>query len=178
MAANADVGAARAAFFPRLSLTAAFGFSGLALDSLFNGSSRAWSFTPQLAAPIFQGGQLRGNLDLAEVRKSVAIASYERAIQSVFREVADGLAGRATFERQLNAQRQAVDSAARRVDLSDLRYRAGVYGRIELLDAQRDDYAVRSALLELERENLSNAIGFYRALGGGLLEYGAQEETP
>ncbi|RIV82346.1 efflux transporter outer membrane subunit [Aurantiacibacter xanthus] len=175
VAANADVGAARAAFFPRLSLTAAFGFASGALDSLFNASSRAWSFTPQVAAPIFQGGQLRGNLDLAEVRKSVAVANYERAIQSAFREVADGLAGRATFERQLDAQRQAVATTARRVMLSDLRYRAGVFGRLELLDAQRDDYAARSALLDLERENLSNAIGLYRALGGGLLEYGAQD---
>lgn len=172
VAANADVGAARAAFFPRLSLTAAFGFSSLALDKLFSGGNRAWSFTPQIAAPIFQGGQLRGNLDLAQLRKSIAIASYERSIQAAFREVADGLAGRATFERQIQAQRQAAESATTRLRLAGLRYRAGVDGRLDLLDAQRGEYAARAALLDLQRESLSNAIGLYRALGGGLVEDG------
>jgi len=168
IAANAEIGAARAAFFPRLSLTAAFGFASGALDNLFKGESRSWSFAPQIAAPIFQGGQLRGSLDLARVRKSIAIANYERTIQTAFREVADGLAGSATYRRQIEAQR----SAARRIDdrlrLSRLRYRAGVESRLELLDAQRSAYAAHQALLELERESLSNAIGLYRALGGGL----------
>ncbi|MGE4305711.1 MAG: efflux transporter outer membrane subunit [Novosphingobium sp.] len=168
IAANADVGAARAAFFPRLSLTAAFGFTSIALDTLFSGDSRSWSFTPQLTAPIFQRGQLRGNLDLAKVRKEIAISHYEQTIQSAFREVADGLAGRATYERQLAAQQGAAQSATRRVQLSTMRYRAGVDSRLELLDAQRSEYAARFAMLETRRQELSSAAGLYRALGGGL----------
>ena len=167
IAANADVGAARAAFFPRLSLTAMFGFTSLALDGLFDKDNRSWSFSPQVTQPIFQGGSLRGELRLAEVRKSIAVAEYERAIQAAFREVADGLAGRATFARQSDAQRLATQASARRVELSTLRYRAGLDSRLELLDAQRSDYAARQALLDLRRQELSSAAGLYRALGGG-----------
>lgn len=180
VAANADVGAARAAFFPRLSLTAAFGFASNALDELFKGSSRSWSFSPQLTTPIFQGGQLEGNLDLAKVRKSIAVANYEKAIQTAFREVADALAGRATYQRQIDAQRQVVSSTEARLRYSNSRYRAGVESRLELLDAQRSAYAARQALLDLERENYSNAIGLYRALGGGLRPQSppVQNESP
>lgn len=167
VASNADVGAARAAFFPRISLTAMFGFTSLALDSLFTNDNRAWSFSPQVSQPIFRGGSLRGELRLAEVRKSIAVAQYERTIQAAFREVADGLAGRATFARQSEAQRQAQAAATRRAELSALRYQAGVDSRLELLDAQRADYAVRQALLDLRRQELSSAAGLYRALGGG-----------
>jgi len=166
-AANADIGAARAAFFPRLSLTAAFGFSSLAFETLFQGGSRNWSFSPQIAQPIFQGGQLRGELRLAEIRKSIAIAQYERAIQMAFREVADGLAGRATFAGQVAAQREAAEAAERRVRLSNLRYRAGVNSRLELLDAQRSAYAAEQTLLGVLRDELSSAAALYRALGGG-----------
>lgn len=166
-AANADIGAARAAFFPRLSLTAALGVSSLSLDSLFTGASRAWSITPQIVQPIFHGGRLQGELDLSRIRKSTAIAQYERAIQSAFREVADGLAGRATYARQVRAQGAAAATATRRVHLSTLRYRAGLDNRLELLDAQRSEYAARQALLDLKRDEFSSAAGLYRALGGG-----------
>jgi NodT family efflux transporter outer membrane factor (OMF) lipoprotein len=166
-AANADVGAARAAFFPRISLTALFGFTSLGLDALFDGTSRAWSFSPQITQPIFHGGSLRGELRVAEVRKSIAIAQYERTIQAAFREVADGLAGRATYTLQSEAQRKALDAAERRAQLSNLRYKAGVDGRLELLDAQRSEYAVRQTLLDLRAQELASATGLYRALGGG-----------
>lgn len=169
-AANANIGAARAAFFPRLSLTAAFGFSSLALDSLFKGANQSWSFNPAIGAPIFQGGQLSGNLDLAKVRKSIAIANYEKAIQSAFREVADGLAGRATYATQREEQAAALDAAKRRLALSDQRFRAGIESRIELLDAQRSAYAAEQALLVVRRDEMASAIGLYRALGGGLAE--------
>lgn len=168
VAANADVGAARAAFFPRLSLTAMFGFTSLAFDSLFDKGNRTWSFTPQVSQPIFRGGSLRGELRLAEVRKSIAVAQYEMAIQSAFREVADGLAGRATFTRQSDAQRQATDAAVRRAELANLRYKAGVDSRLELLDAQRSEYTARLTLIDLRRQELSSAAGLYRSLGGGL----------
>lgn len=170
VAANADVGAARAAFLPRLSLTGLFGAASLAFDGLFDSANRSWSFTPQISQPIFRGGSLRGELRLNEVRKSIAIAQYERTIQSAFREVSDGLAGRATYGEQSNAQRAAADAAARRVELSNLRYRAGVDSRLELLDAQRSLYSARQTYLDLRREELSSATGLYRALGGGEAE--------
>lgn len=166
-AANADIGAARAAFFPRLSLTGLFGATSLAFGSLFDSDSRTWSFSPQITQPIFRGGTLRAELRLAEIRKSSAIAEYERAIQAAFREVADGLAGRATYTQQMAAQRSALDASARRRALSQLRYRAGVDGRLELLDAQRAEYAARQALLDIRAQELSSAAGLYRALGGG-----------
>jgi len=170
VAANADIGAARAAFFPRLSLTSSIGFLSPAMGSLFAGGQNVWSFAPQVTVPIFQGGRLRSELRLAEVRKSSAVAEYERAIQTAFREVADGIAGRETFGRQIEAQTRVVASAERRTDLSNLRYRAGVEGRLELLDSQRQLYAARQALLDLRRSELSNAIALYKALGGGLTD--------
>jgi NodT family efflux transporter outer membrane factor (OMF) lipoprotein len=170
VAANADIGAARAAFFPRLSLTSSIGFLSPAMGSLFAGGQNVWSFAPQVTMPIFQGGRLRSELRVAEVRKSSAVAEYERAIQTAFREVADGIAGRETFGRQIEAQTRVVASAERRTDLSNLRYRAGVEGRLELLDSQRQLYAARQALLDLRRSELANAVALYKALGGGLTD--------
>jgi NodT family efflux transporter outer membrane factor (OMF) lipoprotein len=166
-AANADVGAARAAFFPRISLTGLSGFTSLAFGSLFNGDNGTWSFAPQITQPIFHGGALRGELRLAEVRKSIAVAQYERAIQAAFREVADGLAGRASYGQQSLAQRRALEAATHRTELSNLRYRAGLDSRLELLDAQRSEYAAHQTLLDLRRQELSSATGLYRSLGGG-----------
>ncbi|RQR35727.1 RND transporter [Burkholderia sp. Bp9143] len=170
VAANADIGTARAAFFPRLSLTSSIGFLSPAMGSLFAGGQNVWSFAPQVTVPIFQGGRLRSELRLAEVRKSSAVAEYERSIQTAFREVADGIAGRETFGRQIEAQTRVVASAERRTDLSNLRYRAGVEGRLELLDSQRQLYAARQALLDLRRSELANAVALYKALGGGLTD--------
>ncbi|AFQ51245.1 efflux transporter outer membrane subunit [Burkholderia cepacia] len=170
VAANADIGAARAAFFPRLSLTSSIGFLSPAMGSLFAGGQNVWSFAPQVTVPIFQGGRLRSELRLAEVRKSSAVAEYERSIQTAFREVADGIAGRETFGRQIEAQTRVVASAERRTDLSNLRYRAGVEGRLELLDSQRQLYSARQALLDLRRSELANAVALYKALGGGLTD--------
>lgn len=166
-AANADVGAARAAFFPRLSLTAAFGFSSLALQSLFDAGNRSWSYTPALSAPLFRGGELRGNLDLARIRTSIAVSTYEKAIQTAFREVADGLAARATHATQLAEQSGVVQQADKRAALARLSYQAGMTGRLELLDAQRAAYAARQALLVVRREELASATALYLALGGG-----------
>lgn len=166
-AANADIGAARAAFLPRISLTAAAGFASPSIRGIFNEANRTWSFAPQITQPIFDGGRLRSELRLSELRKSSAVAEYERAIQTAFREVADGLAGSATYARQIMAQQRVVDEESRRAELSEQRYRAGIDGRLELLDAQRQLYAAQQALLELRREELGNAIALYKALGGG-----------
>ena len=167
VAANADIGAARAAFFPRISLTAQLGFASPEIGGLFRGSQRNWSFAPQLTQPIFQGGQLRAELRLAQVRKSLAVVQYERAIQSAFREVNDALAGTETYQRQLAAQQRVVDAAALREQLSNLRYGAGQDSRLELLDAQRQSYASQSALLDLRRDQFKAALALYKALGGG-----------
>jgi NodT family efflux transporter outer membrane factor (OMF) lipoprotein len=167
IAANADIGAARAAFFPRISLTASLGFGSAEIGGLFSGRNRSWSFVPQITQPIFQGGRLKAELRLAEIRQSIAVAQYEKAIQAAFREVNDALAGSETFQRQIAAQQQVVDAAALRERLSTLRYDAGQDGRLELLDAQRQSYAAQSALLDLRREQFRSAIALYKALGGG-----------
>ena len=169
-AANADIGAARAAFFPRLSLTATLGYASPALGSLFQGSQLAWGFTPQLSQPLFNHGRLEAALDLAQARRSTAVAEYEKSIQTAFREVADGLAAQATLTRQIEAQQRVVASAERRRELSSLRYRAGQDSRLELLDAQRQAYAARQGLLSLQRLAFKSTLSLYKALGGGLQE--------
>ena len=169
-AANADIGAARAAFFPQVSLTASFGYASTSLGSLFDPSRQVWRFTPQISQPLFQAGRLRAELRLAKVRKSEAVVQYERAIQIAFREVADALVGAATLDGQIESQTRVVASAQRRVALSGLRYGAGVDGRLELLDAQRQLYAAQQTLLELRREAVVNSVALYKALGGGLRE--------
>lgn len=177
VAANADIGAARAAFFPQISLTASFGYASGALGGLFDPGRQVWRFAPQLSQPLFQGGRLRAELRLAEVRKSEAVAQYERAIQNAFREVADALAGTATFDRQIAAQQRAQDAAERRLALSRQRYQAGFDGRLELLDAQRQFAAARQTLLALQREDIANRVALYKALGGGLHERGGGSDA-
>ena len=175
VAANADIGAARAAFFPQISLTASFGYASTSLGGLFDAARQVWRFAPQISQPLFHGGRLSAELRLAEVRKSEAVAQYERVIQTAFREVADALAGTATFDRQIEAQLRAVAAAERRLQLSDLRYRAGVDSRLELLDAQRQLQVARQALLELRRAEITNRVALYKSLGGGLHERDAAE---
>ena len=170
VAANAEIGAARAAFFPRLSLTASLGFASPELGDLFRGSQRAWSFAPQITQPLFQGGQLRAELQLSRLRKDVAVLQYEQAIQVAFREVRDGLAGSATYAQQIDAQQRVVAAAQQRQRLSQLRYDAGQDSRLELLDAQRQSYAAQQALLDARRDQFKSAVALYKALGGGLEE--------
>ena len=170
VAANADIGAARAAFFPRLSLTAQLGFASPAIGDLFRGSARNWSFAPQITQPLFQGGQLRAELRLSQIRTEVAVLQYEQAIQNAFREVRDGLAGSQTYAQQIAAQQRVVASAEQRRQLSQLRYGAGQDSRLELLDAQRQSYASQQTLLDLRRDQFKSAVALYKALGGGLEE--------
>lgn len=170
VAANADIGAARAAFFPRLSLTAQLGFASPEVGELFRGSARSWSFAPQITQPLFQGGQLRAALRLSQLRSEVAVVQYEQAIQGAFREVRDGLAGSQTYARQIAAQQRVAASAEQRRILSQLRYGAGQDSRLELLDAQRQSYASQQTLLDLRRDQFKSAVALYKALGGGLEE--------
>ncbi|WP_439829561.1 efflux transporter outer membrane subunit [Aeromonas caviae] len=168
-AANADIGVARAAFFPRISLTASTGYSSSEMKNLFNSESRVWSFAPQINIPIFNAGKLKSELRLAEIRKSSAIISYEQAIQTAFKDVADGLSGLETFGLQIKAKKRAVSNASKRAELSLLRYRAGVDGRLELLDAQRQLYAERQVLIDLKGAEFANYVALYKALGGAFL---------
>lgn len=174
--ANADIRAARAAFLPRLTLTGALGFGHADLGQLFRSASGAWSYTPQVTLPVFQGGRLKGSLDLARIRGDSAVANYERSIQAAFREVADGLAQRETYERQVASQLAAVEAAERRLSLSDQRFRAGLDSRLELLDAQRQLYATRQLLVSLKQSRYASAIVLFRALGGGLREAAASNQ--
>ncbi|HEY9509742.1 MAG TPA: efflux transporter outer membrane subunit [Verrucomicrobiae bacterium] len=165
--ANADIGAARAAFFPRILLTGAAGTASAKLSDLFTGPSFAWNFSPQITVPIFSGGRNRANLDVARLEKQIEIASYERAIQTAFREVADALVVRSRVEERLDAQAKLVAAQQKRFDLTNARYRQGVDDYLAVLLAQRDLYEAQQNLLEFQAARLMNAVTLYRALGGG-----------
>lgn len=166
--ANAEIGAARAAFFPTISLTGSAGFASDALSSLFSGGAAgAWSFAPRLTLPIFEGGRNVANLDASETRKKIAVSQYEKAIQSAFRDVADALAGRATLDDQLQAQQDLADAAQNAYDLSNARYKQGIDNYLSVLDAQRTSYSAQQSEIEVQRAYLSNLVTLYKALGGG-----------
>ncbi len=170
---NANIGAARAAFFPNISLTASVGTQSASLDGLFGAGSLAWSFAPQILAPIFQGGALRANLDVATIRKDIGIAQYEKAIQGAFREVADGLAARGTFDEQLAAQQRYTQTQQRSLELSQFRYRNGVDSYLQVLTAQTGLYNAQVALVAARQQRLTSLVDLYRALGGGWIERSA-----
>jgi multidrug efflux system outer membrane protein len=166
-AANANIGAARAAFFPSVTLTAAYGTTSSQLSGLFASGSRSWSFSPQLNLPIFAGGANVANLDLAKVEKNVQVAQYDKAIQTAFREVADALAARGTLQQQLEAQRALVDAAGASYKLSEMRFHSGVDAYLTVLDSQRTLYSAQQGLVSVELTRLQNLVGLYKALGGG-----------
>jgi NodT family efflux transporter outer membrane factor (OMF) lipoprotein len=167
VAANANIGAARAAFFPRISLTAGVGTASSHLSDLFKGGSWGWTAAPQLLLPIFDAGRNQANLQSANVSRDLAVAQYEKAIQSAFRDVSDALAGRATLGEQLQAQSNVVEAESVRFRLSELRYNNGVASFLDLLDAQRSLFAARQALVQTRLAQLQNQVLLYRALGGG-----------
>ena len=170
LGANANIGAARAAFFPSISLTGAAGFSSVDLGSLLSGGSFAWNFVPRINLPIFQAGRLKANLDVAKVSKSIEIATYEKAIQAAFREVSDALVSREAIEKQITAQRARVKAEERRHQLAELRYREGIERYVTLLTAQRDLYTAQQGLIDAELAKLANVANLYKALGGGWIE--------
>jgi multidrug efflux system outer membrane protein len=167
-AANADVGAARAAFFPQISLTGALGFASTALGSLFGSDALTWSFGGNAALPVFDGGRTRGNLDVSVARGGIATAEYERVIQNAFREVSDRLAARRWLADRLTAQQREAAAQRERAELATLRYRNGVANFLEVLDAERELFAAEQQVLLTRREQLTNAVELYVALGGGL----------
>ena len=172
LASNANIGAARAAFFPRISLTASVGSVSSELSGLFKSGSWAFSLAPQLVLPIFDAGRNQAGLDSAQAGRAIAVAQYEKAIQTAFREVADALAGQATLTDQLNAQKAQSDAEAKRLKLSDLRYRNGVASYLDFLDAQRSLFSTQQAVVQTRLVQLQNQVALYKTLGGGWTETG------
>lgn len=175
-AANANIGAARAAFFPSISLTANAGTLSPDLGGLFKGGSGTWSFAPQINIPIFNAGSLRASLDYSKIQKEINVATYEKSIQTAFQEVSDGLAARATYNQQLQAQRDFVSANQDYYRLAERRYRIGIDSNLTFLDAQRQLFAAQQTLITDRLAQLTSEVTLYKALGGGWNEQTAQNE--
>jgi multidrug efflux system outer membrane protein len=166
-AANADIGAARAAFFPRIMLTGTYGTASAKLSDLFAGPSETWSFSPQITVPIFNYGANLARLDSSKVSRDIELATYEKSIQTAFREVADALAARSILDDKLKAQELLLSAQQKRFDLTSARYQQGVDSYLAVLLAQQDLYSAQQNLLQFQAARLLNAVALYRSLGGG-----------
>lgn len=166
-AANANIGIARAAFFPTISLTGSVGVSSPQLSSLFKAGSGMWSFGPQLSLPLFAGGHNVAELDVAKVGERLDVVAYEKAIQTAFREVADALIGIDSYARQIALEQASIDTQQRRLELATLRYRQGEDTYLNELAAQQDLFSAQQGLLDAQFNRLSDKVSLYQALGGG-----------
>lgn len=171
--ANANIGAARAAFFPRITLTGFAGTASPTLSGLFDAGSGAWTFMPQLTLPIFDAGRNINNLDLAEARKNIAVAQYEKTVQVAFREVADALMARDWLNEQVKAQAAVLKSETERLKLSEARYNNGIASSLEVFDSQRQQFAAQQSLVDARLLRLINTVELYRSLGGGIVDANA-----
>ena len=167
IAAHANIGAARAAFFPRITLTGTAGTASTSLSGLFKSGSFAWTFAPQALLPIFDAGRNESNLALARANRDIALAQYEKAIQTAFREVSDALAGRATFADQVRAQQAQANAEAVRTRLAQLRYDNGAASYLDVLDAQRSLFAAQQAVVQTQTLQAQTLVNLYKVLGGG-----------
>ncbi len=165
-AAYANIGAARAAFFPNVSITGLFGLASPSFSSLFDSGRTFWQYSPQITMPLFSGG-VSGGLDLAEARQSIAVSSYEKAIQTAFKEVADALAGEETYGKQLDALRLTEHAAAETLRLANLRYETGIDSFLQVQTAEINLYGTQQRFVQLGMESLLNRVLLYKALGGG-----------
>ncbi len=179
-AANANIGAARAEFFPRVTLTGSAGTASTELNDLFTGPARAWNFAPSISLPIFDMGRREANLDVAKAQRDQAVTGYEQAIQMAFRDVADALAARQWLAEQADVLRATVDAQAERARLAQLRYDHGASPFLEVLDAERDLLAAQQQLVQTRRALLASRVSLYAALGGGRFETraDARDATP
>jgi multidrug efflux system outer membrane protein len=168
-AENANIGAARAAFFPSISLTGTAGSASSSLGSLFKSGTSVWSFAPSIDLPIFNGGLNQANLDIARVNKDIGIVQYQQTIQTAFREVADGLAAQGTYDKQLVVQQRDAASQQRRLDLQTQLYQSGLQGYQDVLTAQTALYSSQTTLVNVRLDQLTSQVNLYRALGGGWL---------
>ena len=164
---NANIGAARAALFPRITLVSSVGFSSSQLSGLFKGDSFAWSILPSISLPIFDGGSNKANLKVAEVDRDIAVAQYEKTIQSAFREVADALAQRVTIDDQVSAQQSLTDATSESSRFSQARFDKGVDSYLTVLDSQRSLYGAQQNLINARLARLTNLVTLYKVLGGG-----------
>jgi len=164
---NANIGAARAAFFPRVILVSTIGTGSAELSGLFEDGSMVWSFAPRITLPIFDAGRNRANLQVAEVDRDIAIARYEQAIQTAFREVADALARRGTIDEQLSAQQALTDATAESYQLSLARFEKGIDNYLAVLVSQRFLYGAQQNLISARLVRLDNLVTLYKVLGGG-----------
>lgn len=176
MAANANIGAARAAFFPSISLTSNVGTMSPSFSNLFSAGQGSWLFQPTINLPIFTAGRLRGNLDYATLQKDINVATYEKTIQTAFKEVADGLANRETYREQVVSQGNFVEANQVYYDLADQRYQAGIDSYMTLLDAQRQLFSSQQSLISVRLAQLTSEVNLYKALGGGWQE--TTKESP
>ncbi|OYO30220.1 AdeC/AdeK/OprM family multidrug efflux complex outer membrane factor [Janthinobacterium sp. PC23-8] len=165
--ANANIGAARAAFFPRISLTATAGSASSNLSGLFKAGSGSWSFIPQISLPIFDGGVNRANLDIAKVQREISVAQYEKAIQVAFREVSDALAQRGTIDERLQSQQALVEASTKSYTIQDARYKQGAETYLNALIAQRALYTAQQSLITARLAKSTNLVTLYKVLGGG-----------
>ena len=172
IAANANIGAARANYFPRITLTGSAGTASSELSGLFKSGTFGWTFAPQAILPLFDFGRTRAGVESARAQRDIAVAQYERSIQTAFREVADALAGQATYSEQLRAQQAVAAAETDRFNLSDLRYRNGTASYLDLLDAQRSLFTAQQQAIQANLLRLQNQVTLYRVLGGGWSEAG------
>ena len=170
-AANANIGAARAAFFPAITLTASGGSASPTLGGLFKAGTAAWTFAPNLTLPIFNAGTNEANLDLAHIQKNIAVAQYEKAIQTAFQEVSDGLAARGTYDAQIDALERNTHANQRTLELSTLRYKSGVDSYLTVLTAQTGLYSAQQTLISTRLDRLTSLVNLYQYLGGGWVEH-------
>ena len=172
IAANANIGAARANYFPRITLTGSAGTASSELSGLFKSGTFGWTFAPQAILPLFDFGRTRAGVESARAQRDIAVAQYEKSIQTAFREVADALAGQATYSEQLRAQQAVAAAETDRFNLSDLRYRSGTASYLDLLDAQRSLFTAQQQAIQANLLRLQNQVTLYRVLGGGWSEAG------
>lgn len=177
-AAQAQIGAARAAFFPRVALTGSLGTASAELGGLFDSGSQAWTFSPTISVPLFNGGRLRNNLNLTEVRRDIAVANYEKTVQGAFRDVSDALVARQSLAGQLAIAQSAQAAQSERARLSQLRYDHGAAAFLEVLDAQRDLLVAEQQVVQMRRALLSSQVSLYAALGGGALAAPGADTSP
>jgi multidrug efflux system outer membrane protein len=177
-AANANIGAARAAFFPRISLTTSLGLGGSSPSDLTNSGNRLWQISPQLSLPLLDWGVNDANLDVAELQKDINIARYQETIQQAFKEVLDEMQARVTLDAQLTAQQDLTKATGRSLELAEIRYDAGVDSYLEVLDAQRSHIDAQLAQIDTQLARLRNQLTLYKALGGGLKAYAGEVIQP
>jgi multidrug efflux system outer membrane protein len=176
--ANANIGAARAAFFPTINLTGNLGTASSALSGLFKAGSLAWSFLPSITMPIFEAGKLQASLDVATVQKDINVAQYQKAIQTAFREVADGLAARGTYDDEVASLERFTAAEQSTLDLSELRFKNGVDNYLTVLTAQTGLYSAQLTLVQARLARLTNLVDLYQFLGGGWIEHTGDAPPP